>query len=177
MSKTFQEVFDEIKANVSVSKKGNPVKSFSRTDFDKLAKAFLNEVGYEAEVSGTKDGKLATEKIFPVKQFRSMIGAILKEFGVDKAERDAKLETFEIKNVDGLYEVCSELIYKYMEAGKKFDFISKSDFKGSLTLKDVPKMTGTYRDIKTKEELSITKEAHKLLERKSKCPQHLKNKN
>lgn len=177
MAKTFKEVFDEIKNNISVSKKGKPIKTFSRSDFDKLAKAFLNEIGYEVDAISTKNGEVVTTKVYPVKEFRSMLATILKDFGVDAAEREKILNGYEIKNVDGLYEVCSELIYKYIEAGKKFDFVPKMDFQGSLTLKEVPKMTGTYRDILTKEEIDITKEAHKILERKSKCPVHLKKKN
>lgn len=177
MAKTFQEVFDEIKNNISTSKKGKPIKTFSRSDFDALAKAFLNEIDYKAEVAGTKEGKIVTNDVFPVKEFRSMLATILKDFGVDAAERERILTNYEIRNVNGLYEVCSELIYKYMEAGKKFDFMPKTDFQGSLTVKDVPKTTGTYRDITTKEEISITREAHKILERKSKCPSHLKKKN
>ena len=34
--KTFDEVFNEIKSNVSVSKAGKIKKTFSRTDFDTL---------------------------------------------------------------------------------------------------------------------------------------------
>jgi hypothetical protein len=176
MAKTFQEVFDEIKANVCVSKKGKQVKSFSRTDFDKLAKAFLNDVNYKTDVAGTKEGKFVTTEVFPVAEFRKMLAVILKDFGVDKVAAADIADKYEIRNVDGLYEICSEIIYKYIEAGKKFDFMSKADFKGSLTLSEVAKATGIYRDIKSGAEISITKEAHKMLQRKSKCPAHLKSK-
>lgn len=177
MAKSFQEVFDEIKNNISVSKKGKPIKTFSKSDFDTMAKAFLNEIGYKTEVASIKEGKLVKNEVFPVKEFRTMLATILKDFGVDAAERERVLSTYEIKNVNGLYEVCSELIYKYIEAGKKFDFMPKSDFKGSLLLKDVPKTTGTFRDIGSDKEISIMKEAHKILERKSKCPEYLKKRN
>ena len=41
--KTFDEVFNEIKGNVTVSKSGKVKKTFSRADFDKLLKALLND--------------------------------------------------------------------------------------------------------------------------------------
>lgn len=175
MAKTFEEVFNEIKGNVTLSKKGKIVKSFSRTDFDKLAKAFLNTPGYTVTAIGTKEGEVVEKEIKPVEKFRGMIQAILKDFGVDKQEAARVLEdSYEIKNIDGMYEVCSELIYKYLDAGKKFDFITQNDFLGSLTVDEVAETVGTFRNIRTKEEIKIKKKAHKVLKHKSKCPKWLK---
>jgi hypothetical protein len=174
--KTFKEVFDGIKSNVTVSKKGKPVKSFSRSDFDRLAKAFVNEVGYTTEVVGTKDGEMVTKEVNPVEKFRGMLKVILQDFGVDKQEAQKIMDSYEIRNVDGLYELTSELVYQYINAGKKFDFMPKKDFVGSMSLKDVAAAEGLFTDIRTKEKISIKKEAHKLLEKKSKCPKWLKSK-
>jgi len=174
MAKTFQEVFDEIRAGLTMSKKGKPVKSFSRSDFDKLAKAFLNTPDYVIHAASVKDGELTTKEIKPVEQFRGMIYRILLEFGVDKQEAATIMNEKEIKNVDGLYEVCSELIYQYMNAGKKFDFITREDFAGSISLKDIAESVSTHKDMRTGEEFKVHKKAHKLLEKKSKCPKWLK---
>lgn len=175
MAKTFTEVFEEIKANVSVSKSGKPVRSFSRSDFDKLAKAYLNTVDYKIESVAVKDGELVTKEIEPVKALRGMIQRILLDFGVDKQEAARVMsEAYEIRNVDGIYELCSELIYKYMEAGKKFDFIPRMDFVGSLTLKEVGDTITEHKDIRTGEKIKVEKKAHKVLDKKSKVPKWLK---
>lgn len=174
--KTFTEVFNEIKANVSVSKSGKPVKSFNRTQFDQLAKAYLNTVDYTVEAAGTKGGELETKELKSVQAFRGMIQRILVDFGVDKQEAARVMdESYEIRNVDGIYELCSELVYKYMEAGKKFDFITKVDFTGSLSLKEMGESVSTHKDITTKEEFKVAKKPHKLLEKKSKAPSWLKS--
>lgn len=173
-NKTFNEVFEEIRASLTVSKKGKPVKSFSRADFDKLAKAFLNTPDYTIQAAIVKDGQLSSKEIKPVELFRGMIQRILIEFGVDKQEAAKVMNETEFKNVDGLYEVVSELIYQYMNAGKKFDFISREDFTGSLSLKEITETISTHKDIRTGEEFKVEKKAHKLLEKKSKCPKWLK---
>jgi hypothetical protein len=175
MTKTFTEVFDEIKANVSTSATGKTVKSFSRSDFDKLAKAYLNTPDYKVEAAGQKGGELVKKELEPVKAFRGMIQRILLDFGVDKQEAARVLEsTTEIKNVDGIYELCSELVYQYMSAGKKFDFITREDFAGSLTLKEIGEAISEHKDIRTGEKFKVSKKAHKVLEKKSKVPKWLK---
>lgn len=174
-AQSFTEVFEEIKANVSTSKSGKPVKSFSRSDFDKLAKAYLNSPDYVIEAAGTKGGEMVTKQIESVKLFRGMIQRILIDFGVDKQEAATILDASkEIKNVDGIYELCSELVYQYMNAGKKFDFITREDFAGSLTLKEMGETTTEHTDIRTKEKYKISKKPHKLLDKKSKAPSWLK---
>lgn len=176
MSKTFQEVFDEIRANVSTSKKGKPVKSFSRSDFDRLAKAFLNEKGYTVETVATKNGEIETKQIAVVKELREgMLKSILLAFGVDKQEAQ-RIAEVDITNVDGLYEFVSELVYQYINAGKKFDFLPKKDFIGSISLKEMGSSVADFTDIRSKEKITVRKEAHKLLEKKSKCPKWLKSK-
>jgi hypothetical protein len=175
MAKTFQEVFNEIKSNVSLSKKGKQIKSFSKTDLDKLGKALLNELEYKTEIVKSKGGELIKEEILPVKKLREgFIKAFLVGVGIDKAEAEKLSQTYQFDNVDGLYEFCSEWITASLEAGKKFEFLPKYDFAGSISMKDVGPSESSYKNIRTKEDLTIRKEAHKLLEKKSKCPKHLK---
>jgi len=176
MAQSFTEVFEEIKSNLTTSKAGKTVKSFNRSQFDKLAKAYLNSTDYTIEVAGTKGGELVKTTIEPVKAFRGMLKRILIEFGVDKQEAETILDSSkEIKNVDGIYELCSELIYQYMNAGKKFDFITREDFAGSLTLKEIGESISEHKDIRTGEKFKVSKKAHKVLDKKSKTPKWLKN--
>lgn len=179
MSKTFTEVFTEIKEGLSVSGKGKVVKTFSRSDFDKLAKAFLNDVNYTTETVSYRGGELQRKEVKPVQAFRGMIQAILRDFGVDKAEAERIMdETYAIKSVNGLYELVSELIYVYMDAGKKFDFMSKEDFTGSILLDEVEESTDDYTIKKsdgTQNTYKVTKQKHKVLNKKSKCPQWKKS--
>jgi len=176
VTKSFTEVFEEIKNGITLSKKGKPIVSFSRGDFDKLTKAFLNEIDYKVESVSTKGNELVTKEVFPVQLFRNMIKTILLDFGVDKQEAQRIVESYEFRNTDGLYEVCSELIYKYVDAGRKFDFIPKEDFNGSIVLKDVSEFVGQYTNIQDGQKISIRKEAHKLLKAKSRCPKGKKHK-
>lgn len=177
MAKSFEEVFNEIKANISVSSTGKTIKTFSRSDFDKMAKAFVNDVNYTTETVSMKNGKLEKKEVKPVEKFRGMIKAVLKDFGVDAQEAEAIMsDTKEIKSVDGLYELVSELVYRYMEAGKKFDFMPKEDFVGSLSLDSKDEDEKEYRNIKDPDGpgIKVKKKKHKVLNKHSKCPKWLK---
>lgn len=180
--KTFDEVFNEIKANVSVSKSGKVKKTFSRTDFDALLKAMVNEVEYTTTYCGTKNGEMVTKEVKPVKIFRESLKRVLMNFGVDSQEAEKMVKDYKFTNVDGWYELMCEIIYRYMEANKKFDFPTREDFKGSISIKNVEEATGTYSAIKKKgetgpaETFKIKTKSHKILEKKSKAPNWLKKK-
>lgn len=178
MSKNFNDVWNEIKSNVSTSSTGKPVKSFSRSDFDRMAKAWLNTPDYKFETVSTKDGQPVISEVFPVEKFRGMIRRVLIDFGVDKQDVEAKLAEYEFKNVDGLYELCSELVYKYIEAGKKFDFMPRMDFIGSVILDEIGESTKTHRGIKDEDRdktYTVKKKAHKVAKARSKCPEWLRD--
>jgi hypothetical protein len=76
----------------------------------------------------------------------------------------------------------TEIIYRYMEADKKFDFPAREDFKASISIKNVEESVGTYSVIKKKGEtgpadkFQIKTKSHKILEKKSKAPAWLKEK-
>lgn len=177
MAKNFYEVLAEIKAGAEASS----VKSFSKSDFEKLVRAFVNTPDYECEIVKTKNGEMVKSTVNPVANFRGMIRTILKDFGVDKAEAEKVMTEYEIRTCD-MYEFVSEIIYKYMEAGKKFDFINKEDFSGSMSLKFVEEEEKEYTEIRKKDAdpsvplktFKQRKKAHKVLEKKSKCPKWLK---
>lgn len=180
--KTFDEVFNEIKGSVSVSKSGKVKKTFSHTDFDRLLKAFLNDPEYTTQVASTKKGDVVYKDVKPVEMFRGMVKRVLIDFGVDKQEAENMASKYQFINVDGMYEVISEIIYMYMQANKKFDFMPKKDFNGSLTLKSVEKSKGTYSSIRKKgdttppETFTVETDSHFILEKRSKAPKWLKRK-
>lgn len=173
----FQQVFEEVKSEVSTTPKGKPMRSFSRSAFDRLAKAMVNDINYKIEQAGVKKGELVKKDLYPVQEYRKSLHRILVDFGVDKQEADRILtEEYEIRHVDGFYELVSELPYQYMNAGKKFDFIQREDFSGSLTIKEVDETTTEHQNIRTKEKFKVKKQKHKVLEKQSKAPSWLKSK-
>ena len=180
--KTFEDVYNEIKSNVTVTKSGKPKKTFSRSDFDKMLKAMLNDTDYKAVYCSTKNGEMVKNEVEVVKMFRASLKRLLTASGVDAQEAENMAATYQFTNVDGWYELFSEIIYQYMSAGKKFDFPTRETFKGSLTIKDVEKSIGTYRSIKKPGDKSPAKEfkietkSHQILEKKSKAPDWLKKK-
>lgn len=181
MSK-LEETKKSIKEGVSVSKSGKKKKTFSKADYNAITKAMLNTPDYTVEQVGTKDGKVVTKEIKPVAIFREQfIGKVLKDFGVDAQEVEKIKNDYEFKNVEGLYEIVSESITEFMDADKKFDFITKKDFKGSLSLKDVAETTKTYKPISKDgstdgAEFTVKTKKHRQLEKKSKAPAWLKEK-
>ena len=169
--KTFEEVLKEIQDNVTVSKTGKIKKTFSRTDFDKLLKALLNDTGYKATYCSTKNGELVKKDVEVVKMFRDSIKKVILASGADAQEAEKISKEYQFTNVDGWYELMSEIIYRYMEAGKKFDFPTREDFKGSMSIKTVDESVGTYRSIQKPgdkgpaSEFKIKTKKHKILEK------------
>lgn len=164
----FQEVLNEIK---EASK--NTKVTFSRTDFDRLAKAYVNDVDYKAEAYSAAGGKTEIET---VKLLRGMIKRVLRDFGVDAQEAEKVMSAeYQIKNIDGIYELCSELVYQYVGAGKKFSFITKEDFEGSILLESIGASETTSKGVgENAPEFLVNKKAHKKLKVKSGCPKWLK---
>ena len=103
--KTFDEVFNEIKGNVSVGKNGKVKKTFSRTDFDTLLKAMINDPEYTATYCGTKGGEMVTKEVKPVTMFRESLKRVLTNFGVDSQDAEKIVKDYKFTNVDGWYEI------------------------------------------------------------------------
>lgn len=180
--KTFDEVFNEIKENTTVTKSGKIKKTFSRTDFDNLLKALLNEKDYTAEYWNIKNGEPTKKEVQPVKLFRESLKRVLTSFGVDNADAAKIVTDYTFTDVSGWYELMSEIIYKYMEANKKFDFPTREDFKASISIKTVDECVGEFNKIRSKddpnppEKFKIKTKSHKILEKRSKAPSWLKDK-
>ncbi len=180
MAKTFDQVWNEIKEGVKVTPKGKKKKTFSKSDFNDMVKALLNETEYEMSVANVKNGVMVETKIKPVEMYRESLKKLAIAVGMDSQDAE-KFMTVEIKDVTGFYELCSEVIYKYIEADKKFDFVPKAEFVGSLTLGDVDASVKTYKSIPKDEttprtESTVKTKKHKKLESKGKAPKWCKEK-
>lgn len=176
MSKGFKELKQELAEEIN---KGEKKRTHSKTDFNKMAKAFVNDVEFTAhKVKGVdEEGNPVKEEFQPVKEYRKGLKRILTDFGVDKQEAEKMMQDYQIKSVDGLYEFMSELMYQYMESGKKFQFIPKEDFNGSMWI-DNDEGDDDWKEYrnpsKPGESVYTKRKPHKVLNRKSSCPNWLK---
>lgn len=125
----FNETFETILASTRNEDGTSKAKTFKRDDFDSILRSILNTSDYKAASVKVSKGEVATEEIEVTQAVRKAFRKVLLDFGVDKAEADTVLTSYEFTNVDGFYELISETIYQYMNAGKKFNFLTKNDFK------------------------------------------------
>ena len=179
MSKTFKEVKEELIANVKRGKNGNVIHSFSKTDFNELINAMINDPEYQMETVKTVDGQITDFSTPVVREVREkMLIPVLIKAGVDKADAASIAETFRYSNnqTGCLYDFIADALYQYMDAGKKFNFPNRRDFIGSIHLKDVDEeiVERDIRDIKDPKTITGHKKEkrgkHKTIVKKSSCP-------
>lgn len=164
-----------------VNEKGEVViNRFNKKNFTTLMVAMANDVDFKAEVAKTKKGELdSIEDVMVTKGFRKWCKQLVEKAGVDKGESERILsEDFKIDNMDGLYEFFATALYKYMEAGNRFDLIPTKDFKGGIYIKDVPERVKEADAFSPKDRSYLgryktTKKKHKELFLKSGCPEFL----
>ena len=180
--KTLDDVLKEIEEGVSVSKNGKVKKTFSRSDFDKVLKTLMNTVDYKAEYCSTKAGEPVKSEVEIVKKIRDSFKKMLIGAGLDKQDAETFMDTYQFTTVDGFYEVFTEAMYLFMSSKKKFVFPTREDFQGSISIKEVEENTGVYTSIRKNEDgtpaesFKIKTGKHKVLEKKSKAPNWLKEK-
>lgn len=160
---------------------GNTPNRFSKKSFNDLMKAMLNDTEFVSEVAVTKNKELAdVQQVMITKEFRGFLKRVLEKAGVDKAESAMVLDpSFTIDNVDGLYDFMTAAIYEYMNAKNTFDFPSKKDFKGKLTIKEkaASKSVKEARNPQTGDSLGTweySTGAYKTLVASSPAPDYLK---
>lgn len=155
---------------------------FSKKNFNILMTALANDVDFTAKVANVKKGELeSVEDIMITKGFRKWCKKLVEKAGVDKSESERILtDAFVIDDMDGLYEFFATALYEYCKAGNRFSLLSTDDFKGSISIKNVPETT-TVADAYSPKDRSYlgtyetTKGAHKELVVKTGCPDFLKN--
>ncbi|MDD3172211.1 MAG: hypothetical protein PHF63_00855 [Herbinix sp.] len=164
----FQKTLEELTTSKS---------TFSRSDFETVAKALINEVEYSTEVCKIKNGELIKETIMPVKDFRKGMRDILVSFGVDKQDAEKIMSAdFKITKTDWFYPLISELITSYMSTGHKFTFLPKDDFMASIKLAKREATTKEFTNPKTKQKFKKTIPEHTVLVKQSSCPSWRKKK-
>ena len=183
-SKTFKEAKENLSKNIKRGKNGNKIRSFSRTDFNDMINAMLNDPSYEMESVKVVDGELTNVTTPVIRDLREkLIVPILTEAGVEKSEaqRIASEYHFKSNQTSMMYEFIADAIYQYMDADKKFNFPNRKTFTGSIYLKDIEEQT-VERDIRDihdhKTIVGHKKEkraAHKTIVKKSTCPTWLRH--
>lgn len=184
MSITFKEAKAELAKNIKKNKNGKKIRSWSRTDFNTLLGAYINDPSYEMETVKVVDGNLTEVKTPVVKEFREkFITPILVAYGVDKEEAAQAAMNYEFKagQLTSAYDFISDFVYQYLDAGKKFTFQSRKDFQGSVYLQENEE-SKVERDIRDKDDHKTVvghkkeqRAKHKTLVKKSTCPQWLRH--
>ena len=178
VNETLKEMVGKVNDNGKVS-----VNRFSKKNFNKLLKAMMNDTDFSIKVPVVKGGEVDHyEEVMVNENFRKFLKKVLEKAGVDKNESSVVMDSsFTIDNVDGVYEFITTAIYEYMNAGNKFDFLPKEDFKGSVYLKNNPAAVTEPREARnpaTNEVIGTFKyknEAYKSLACSSPCPDWLKS--
>jgi len=180
----FYEAKESLRGKVKHGKNGNVIYSFSKTDFNDMVNALLNDGEHSMETIKLIDGT-ATEVSTPVVQeFReNFLVPILMKAGMDKNDAQQLAQTwhFNSSSTKNMYDLVSEMLYQYLDADKKFNFPNRKNFAGSIHLKEVKEatVTRTLRDIKDHKTITGTKtekqETHKTLVKKSTCPAWLRH--
>ena len=177
--KTFEDVLSEIKSSSTKTKSGKTKKTHSKADFNRVILGLINEPDYTTTVISTKNGEKVETEITPVKDVRNSLKKVLTDFGVDKQEAETILTDYKFTKMDGMYEFISEAITNYLDADKKFDFLPKEDFVGSIVMNNVPASTKEYpamAGIGNSEPVKVSVKAHRTLGKKSKAPEWAKKK-
>jgi len=155
---------------------------FSKKHFNRLMLAMLNDTNFVHKMAKVKGGELdGEEEIMVTRGFRRFCKKLVEKCGVDKMESEKIMSPdFIIDDVEGLYEFIAVALYKYMEVGNRFDLIPTVDFKGSITIKEIPesvKVSDAFspQDRKYLGTFETKKKKHKSITAKSDCPSYLKS--
>jgi hypothetical protein len=156
-------------------------KTFNESYFNTLTTALVNDPDYELNEVVMRKGELTPVTSTPVADFRkAVIGGIAKAAGADAAEQEKLIAEHQFGNIPW-YPVVSEAITNYLSvdkesgASKKFTFVPKEDFQGSIELKEVP---ATIKEVRAPGSTEPAKKqrqaAHTRLKANSTCPDNLK---
>ena len=179
MSKSFKEVKERLRSNVKHGTKGNVIYSFSKTDFNEVVNSMLNDPDYQMETVKIVDGKLTDCTTPVIKEFREkMFVPVLMKAGVERKDAVDIADTHPFSNnqTSCMYDFLSDVLYQYMDSGKKFNFPNRRDFSGSIHLKDIDEevVERDVRDIKDHRTIighkKEKREKHKTIVKKSSCP-------
>ena len=177
--KSFKEAKKELLASVKKGKNGKPIHSFSKGDFAELVASALNDTAYEMETVAIAGGEVKEVKTPVIKNLREkFIKPILEHYGVPKEEVENFVNEYQFKvnQCSTLYDFIADMVFQYMDAGKKFTLPNRKNFTGSFHMDEIPE-TVVERDVRAIADRSKIKghkkekrTAHKVLVKKSSCP-------
>lgn len=175
MGKTVKDVIAEITPEKGTNR-------FSKKNFNDLMLAMANDTEFAAQVAVVKNKQLSEIKeVFVSKDFRKFLKRVLEKAGMDKADAACVMDpSFEIDNVDGLYEFFVTALYEYVDASNRFSLLPREDFSGgniALKTKAESETVGSCHNPKTKEDLGVWRRKtgkHKVLVVSSPAPAYLK---
>lgn len=153
---------------------------FNKKKFNEYMLELMNDPAFTVEIVRNRQDGLKRKEINPTKEFRNWCKKTLEKCGMDKKEASAIMsKDFQFDTADGLYDFFISVMYDYMEKGNKIDFIPKEDFKGTLSLVEVPEKETKRKHYNPQDrsflgEFKEKKKKHKELRVKSSCPKYLK---
>lgn len=126
--------------------KGNTVLNrFSKKNFNNLMVAIANDVEFTEKVAKKTGETFELEDIMVTKEFRKWCRKLVEKAGVDAYESEVVMtDNFKIEDMTPLYDFFAAALYKYINAGNKFDLHTHEDFEGSIFLKDIEESKNTY---------------------------------
>lgn len=151
-------------------------KTFSKTAFNQLGTALLNDDTYEVEVVSRSKGEVTAKTINPSKQLKKqLIEQPLKAAGVDSAERAKIAETFEYTNLD-LFDYYSELTSAALDTKGVIVLNSKRDMEAKITMEECEETIKENKSPQGGEATRWKYGAYKKVKVKSTCPKALRTK-
>lgn len=178
MASLFEQKKTEIAeaAKQTLNKNGEPKRSFSATQFNELAAAYLNSPEYVDTIIKTKDGETVLQETTPVQDFRkSVIGGIAKEAGLDAAEQDKLVESYQFSPKTDYHSFVSNTIEAYAgDCQRKFKMRPKPDMEGSIQINVIPEVTKDVKVVGSDEVKKVHYGQYRKLKASSTCPKNLR---
>ena len=166
--------FIEAKKKLLGEEQASTKKTFSKSYFDTLATAMLNDAGYEKTELRQKNGELVNETSTPIADLRkSLIGSVAKTAGCDAAEQERIVAEHQFPTLP-LYDFVESSIREYLSTGKKFSFARQENFTGALETVTVPATIKEVHKPGSSEKMKQKQGEHVKLKAKSTCPSNLK---
>lgn len=180
MSSLFQQKKEEIAAlaKQSLNKNGQPKRTFSKTQFNDLAAAYLNSPDYVDEQLKTKAGEATIVETTPVKDFReSVIGGIAKAAGLDKSEQEKLVDSYQFSGKTDYHSFMSNVIEAYAsdDCYSKFTMNPRTNMVGSIVIETVPATTKEVKTVSSGEVKTVHYGEYRKVKAKSTCPKGLRS--
>ena len=154
---------------------------FNKNKFNEKMLSIMNDPSFVVNIARNRHDGVKTKEINPTKEFRNWCKKLLEKCGMDKKEASAIMaKDFQFDTAAGLYDFFISVMYEYMNEGNRIDFIPREDFKGTLSLVDVPEKEVIRKHYNPQDrsflgEFKEKKKKHKELRVKSSCPKYLKD--